>query len=146
MTLQDLYADHREIFRLGEKLIAVAAFDPPHMTDLIAARREFAQAVARHLANEARLALMPLGASADPYDRALARRYTSDLLSMRQSSIAHMGQWTTESIAADPREYRLAVRAQMRMIAVRREWEETEFLPAAERLAAGQRPLLRAVG
>jgi hypothetical protein len=146
MTLQDLYADHREIFRLGEKLIEVAAFDPPRMTDLVAARREFAQAVARHLGNEARLALMPLGASTDPYDRALARRYTSDLLSMRQSSIAHMGQWTMDSIAADPREYRLAVRAQMRMVAARREWEETEFLPAAERLAAGQRPLLRAVG
>ena len=113
MTLQDLYEEHREIFRLGERLIEVAAFDPPHVSELIAARRAIAQAVARHLGNEARLALMPLGASTDPYHRALARRYTSDLLSMRQSGIAHMGRWTTENIAADPREYRLAVRAQM---------------------------------
>jgi hypothetical protein len=146
MTLQDLYEEHREIFRLGEKLIEVASFDPPHMTELVAARRAISQAIARHLGNEARLALMPLGASSDPYDRALSRRYTSDLLSMRQSSIAHMGQWTMESIVADPREYRLAVRAQMRMMAVRREWEESEFLPAAERLASGRRPQLRAVG
>jgi hypothetical protein len=146
MTLQDLYAEHRAIFRLGEKLIEVAAFDPPHMIELVAARRDIAQAVARHLGNEARLALMPLGASTDPYDRALARRYTSDLLSMRQSGIAHMGQWTMDAITADPREYRLAVRAQLRMMAIRREWEETEFLPAAERLAAGSRPPLRLVG
>ena len=85
----------------------------------------------------------PLGASTDPYDRALARRYTSDLLSMRQSGIAHMGQWTMEAITADPREYRLAVRAQIRMMAVRREWEESEFLPAAERLARAE-PLRKA--
>ncbi len=145
MTLQDLYEEHCEIFRLGEALIEVAAFDPPHMVELVAARRAISQAVARHLGNEARLALMPLNASGDPYHRALARRYTSDLLSMRQSGIAHMGRWTMDSIAADPREYRLAVRAQVRMMAARREWEENEFLPAAERLAAG-RPLLRAVG
>jgi hypothetical protein len=143
MTLKDLYEEHREIFRLGERLIEVAAFDPPHVPELIAARRAIAQAVARHLANEARLALMPLGASTDPYHRALARRYTSDLLSMRQSGIAHMGRWTTENIAADPREYRLAVRGQMRMMAARREWEESEFLPAVERLASGHRPPLR---
>jgi hypothetical protein len=65
---------------------------------------------------------------------------------MRQSGIAHLGQWTIEAITADPREYRLAVRAQMRMMAARRTWEETEFLPAAERLASGRRPLLRAAG
>ena len=145
MTLQDLYEEHRDIFRIGEKLIAVATNDPPHMAELVSVRREMAQAVARHLGNEARLALMPLSASTDPYDRALARRYTSDLLSMRQSGIAHMGQWTMEAIVADPREYRLAVRAQIRMMAVRREWEESEFLPAAERLAAGQ-PALRMAG
>ncbi|NIJ19713.1 hypothetical protein FHS95_001382 [Sphingomonas naasensis] len=146
MTVQDLYEDHRELFRIGEKLIEIASSEPPRITALIAARREMAQAVARHLGNEARLALMPLGASGDPYDRALARRYTSDLLAMRQSGIAHMGQWTMEAILADPREYRLAVRGQIRMMAARREWEETEFLPAAERLAAGQREPLRAVG
>ncbi|MDP5277590.1 hypothetical protein Q9Q95_01535 [Sphingomonas sp. DG1-23] len=146
MTLQDLYEEHREIFRLGEKLIHVAAADRPRMPELVAARREIAQAVARHLGNEARLALMPLGASTDAYDRALARRYTSDLLSMRQSGIAHMGQWTMDAIAADPREYRLAVRAQMRMMAARRQWEESEFLPAAERLASGSRAPLRLVG
>ncbi|AQR73990.1 hypothetical protein [Sphingomonas sp. LM7] len=146
MTLQDLYEDHREIFRLGEKLIEAAAFDPPRMQELVAARHAMAQAIARHLGNEARLALMPLSASTDPYDRALARRYTSDLLSMRQSGSAHLGQWTMEEITADPREYRLAVRAQMRMVAARRSWEETEFLPAAERLAAGQRSPLRKVG
>ncbi|MDT8759944.1 hypothetical protein MZO42_14675 [Sphingomonas psychrotolerans] len=146
MTLQSLYEEHREIFRLGEQLIEVAGLDSPPMHELVAARRAISQAVARHLGNEARLALMPLGASADPYHRALARRYTSDLLSMRQSGIAHMGRWTMETIAADPREYRLAVRAQMRMMAARREWEESEFLPAAERLASGQRPALRAVG
>lgn len=146
MTLQDLYEEHRELFRLGEKLIAAAAFDPPHMPELIAARRDMAQAVARHLGNEARLALVPLSASADPYDRALARRYTNDLLSMRQSGIAHMGRWTMEAITDDPREYRLAVRGQLRMMAVRRDWEESEFLPAAQRLASGQRQLLRAAG
>jgi len=146
MTLQDLYEEHRELFRIGEKLIHVASFDPPHMQDLIAARREMAQAVARHLGNEARLALMPLSASTDAHDRALARRYTSDLLSMRQSGIAHMGQWTMEAIATDPREYRLAVRAQLRMMAARRDWEEAEFLPAAERLLSGQRPALRKAG
>lgn len=145
MTVQDLYEEHRELFRIGDKLIEIASHDPPRIAALVAARREMAQAVARHLGNEARLALMPLGASSDPYDRALARRYTSDLLSMRQSGIAHMGQWTMEAILADPREYRLAVRAQIRMMAVRREWEETEFLPAAERLAAGQ-PELRKAG
>jgi len=146
MTLQDLYEEHRQLFQLGENLIAAAASDPPQMTALVSARREMAQAIARHLGNEARLALMPLGASSDPYDRALARRYTSDLLMMRQSSSAHMGLWTMEAIAADPREYRLAVRGLMRMMAARREWEETEFLPAAERLARGQRPALRLVG
>jgi hypothetical protein len=51
-----------------------------------------------------------------------------------------------DAIAADPREYRLAVRAQMRMMAARRQWEESEFLPAAERLAAGRRAPLRLVG
>ncbi|WP_029724140.1 hypothetical protein [Sphingomonas sp. UNC305MFCol5.2] len=146
MTLQDLYEEHRELFRIGEKLIEIAASDPPRMPELVAARREMAQAVARHLGNEARLALMPLGASTDPYDRALARRYTSDLLSMRQSGIAHMGQWTMEAITADPREYRLAVRAQLRMMAARRAWEEAEFLPAAERLVSGQRLPLRKAG
>lgn len=146
MTLQDLYEEHRELFRIGEKLIEVASFDPPHMQELVTVRHQMAQAVARHLGNEARLALMPLSASTDPYDRALARRYTSDLLSMRQSGIAHMGQWTMEAIAADPREYRLAVRGQMRMMAARRDWEEAEFLPAAERLVAGAREPLRKAG
>jgi hypothetical protein len=144
MTLQDLYEEHRELFRIGEKLIHVASFDPPHMQELIAARREMAQAVARHLGNEARLALMPLSVSADPYDRALARRYTSDLLMMRQASSAHMGHWTMEAIASDPREYRLAVRGLMRTMAVRRDWEESEFLPAAARLASGTAPLRKA--
>jgi len=74
MTLQDLYEEHRELFRIGEKLIEIASFDPPHMQELVAARHQMAQAVARHLGNEARLALMPLSASTDPYDRALARR------------------------------------------------------------------------
>jgi hypothetical protein len=144
MTLQDLYEEHRELLRIGEKLIEIASFDPPRMLELVAARREMAQAVSRHLGNEARLALMPLSASTDPYERALARRYTSDLLSMRQSGIAHMGQWTMEAITADPREYRLAVRAQLRMMAVRRTWEETEFLPAAERLVSERAPLRKA--
>lgn len=146
MTLQDLYEEHGELVRIGNRLIEVAAFDPPRMQELIATRREMAQAIARHLAAEARLALMPLTASTDAYDRALARRYTSDLLSMRQSSSAHIGQWTMDAITADPREYRLAIRAQLRMMAVRREWEETELLPAAERLASGRRAPLRKAG
>jgi hypothetical protein len=145
MTLQDLYDDHRAIAEIGQKLIAIAASEPPMLQALVLVRHEMAQRIARHLASEARLALMPLGASNDPYDRALARRYTSDLLSMRQSSSAHFGMWTPEAILADPREYRLAARAQMRMIAARREWEESEFLPAAERLLVGQRAPLRAV-
>lgn len=145
MTLENLYEEHRELFRLADELIAAAAFDPPRMPELVAARRAMSQAVARHLGNEARLALAPLSASSDPYDRALARRYTNDLLTMRQSGIAHMGHWTMDSIAADPREYRLAVRAQIRMMAIRREWEETEFLPAAQRLAQRQ-PTLRMTG
>lgn len=146
MTLQDLYEEHRALFRIGEKLIEVASCDPPRMQELTVVRREMAQAVARHLGNEARLALMPLSASADAYDRALSRRYTSDLMMMRQASSAHMGQWTMEAIAADPREYRLAVRGLMRMTAARRDWEESEFLPAAERLASGHRTLLRRAG
>ncbi len=145
MTLHDLYEDHRELFRIGDKLIE-AASNPPNMPELIAVRRKMSQAIARHLSNEARLALMPLNASSDPYDRALARRYTSDLLMMRQASSAHMGQWTPEVIVADPREYRLAVRGLMRMTAARRDWEEAEFLPAAERLQAGRRAPLRLVG
>lgn len=146
MTLQDLYEDHRTLAAIGERLIAIISCEPPQMQALVAVRHEMAQAVARHLGNEARLALTPLGASSDPYDRALARRYTGDLLSMRQSSSAHFGQWTPESILADPREYRLAVRAQLRMVAARRAWEESEFLPAAERLASGQRTPMRKVG
>jgi hypothetical protein len=145
MTLQDLYEEHRELFRLGNELIEAASFDPPRMAELVAARRQMAQAISRHLANEARLALMPLSASTDPYDRALARRYTSDLLMMRQASSAHMGQWTMETIAADPREYRLAVRGLMRTMAARRDWEESEFLPAAARLSLQREPL-RQVG
>ncbi|TGX52814.1 hypothetical protein E5A73_14345 [Sphingomonas gei] len=146
MTLQDLYEEHRELFRIGARLIEVAALDSPRMQDLIAVRREMAQALARHLGNEARLALMPLGASPDPYDRALARRYTSDLMMLRQASSAHMGQWTSEAILDDPREYRLAVRGLLRMTAARRDWEEAEFLPAAERLASGRREPLRKAG
>lgn len=47
MTVQDLYEEHRELFRIGDKLIEIAAFDPPRMQELVAARREMAQAVAR---------------------------------------------------------------------------------------------------
>lgn len=146
MTLQDLYEDHRAIHAIGERLLSATTAEPPQMQALVAVRHEMAQAIARHLASEARLALIPLSASSDPYDRALARRYTSDLLSIRQSSSAHFGLWTPDAILADPREYRLSVRAQLRMVAARRAWEESEFLPAAERLASGQRAPMRKVG
>ncbi|WP_404334535.1 hypothetical protein AB2M62_13530 [Sphingomonas sp. MMS12-HWE2-04] len=142
MTIDDLYAQHRELMRLCEDILTAASTSPPAMADLLAARRAMAQAMARHLADETVLALKPLGTSPDAGDRALARRYTDDLLVLRQGSTAHYAAWTAETIAAAPREYRLQVRQLMNVMAARRLWEETEFLPAASRLLAN--PLRKA--
>jgi hypothetical protein len=134
MTLQDLYEQHRLLLRLGSKLVDLSAVRPLPLEELTLARREIAQAVAHHLIHEARLALTPMRASPDPRDRALARHYTSDLLALRQASSAHTAFWTPLAIAHDPREYRMAVRALLKSLAARIEWEESEFLPAAARL------------
>ena len=145
MTLQDLYEQHRDVMRLGAELVELTLIDPVPMSELMAVRRALSQAMSHHLLLEARIALTPMTASGDPADRALARRYTSDLLLMRQASSPHMAYWTPLAIAADPREYRLATRTLLKMVAARRDWEESEFLPAAERLLARQ-PELRKAG
>lgn len=142
MTIDDLYEQHRELIALGDEIIAAASVHPPVMADLIAARRAFAQAASRHMADEARIALRPLAASPDAGDRALARRYTDEMLVMRQGSSEHYACWTAEAIAADPREYRMQVRQLVKVLAARRLWEETEFLPAVARLLAN--PLRKA--
>lgn len=143
--LQQLYDEHRELYRLGDTLIEAAAANPPRIAAVVEARRTLSQAVLRHMANEARMALAPLSASSDPADQAIARRYTTDLLTMRQESSGHIAQWTTREIERDPAGYLAGTQALLKTMAARGEWEEAEFLPAAAR-CIGRAGMLRRAG
>ncbi|MBO9621170.1 MAG: hypothetical protein J7500_00515 [Sphingomonas sp.] len=136
MPLRQLYDQHLEIYRLGDQLLESVATDTPDITVVLGARRTLSQATARHIAHEARLALAPLSASSDPLDRALASRYTSAILAMRQKTSAVVAHWTPKVIGADPAGYRRVLEVQLKALAEQGAWEEAEFLPAAARLHA----------
>lgn len=131
VELQQLYDEHRELYRLGDELVEAVIAQPLQVCAIVAARRRLSQAVLRHMAHEARIALAPLTASPDPADQAIARRYTSDLLAMRQESSGHIGRWTTSAIEADPAGYLAGTRWLLERMKARGDWEEAEFLPAA---------------
>jgi hypothetical protein len=144
VPLQQLYDEHRELYRLGDELVEAVSAEPVQVGTIIEARRRLSQAVLRHMAHEARIALAPLSASSDPADQAIARRYTGDLLAMRQESSGHIGRWTTRAIEADPAGYLTGTRRLLERMKTRGDWEEREFLPAAARCLA--RPALRRAG
>ncbi len=145
MALQQLYDEHRELYLLGDELVEAVSARPLEMCAIVTARRRLSQAVSRHMAREARLALAPLSASSDPLDQIVARRYTTDLLALRHGSSGHVAQWTTVAITADPVAYLAATRRRLDVMTVRGDWEEAEFLPAAAR-AIGRMSNLRKAG
>jgi hypothetical protein len=142
MTIEDLYEQHGELKRLSKELLAIAGMQPIDLAQLTSLRRTLASRIAQHLADEARLAVTPMTRSADPEHRRLARRYTDDLFRHREVSSAHHSRWSALAIVEDPAGYRAAVRSMIQWLEQRATWEETEFLPAAARLAG--KPLRRA--
>ncbi|WP_213982041.1 hypothetical protein [Sphingomonas sp. dw_22] len=128
MPLTVLRDGHRELLRLMDDIIESAGHAGP-ASQVAQARHIMAQAMARFLAQHDRMVIAPLRRSPRPEHRALVRRLTDETLAMRQATIAHYGTWTLDAIEADPREYRMAVRAVYRMLDRRFQYEEDEVHP-----------------
>jgi len=127
MPLTVLRDGHRELLGLLEDVIAAAGRGDA--SEIAEARRTMAQAAARHLARKNALVIAPLSQSPCPEHRELARRLTDEILATRQNTMEHYGIWTLAAIAADPREYRMTVRALSRTFEKRFHYEESEVYP-----------------
>ncbi len=128
MPLTVVREGHRELIRLLNQIIEAAG--PGAVADTLAnARKAMAQEVARQLANKNALVITPLGASACPTHREVARRLIDEILTMRQVSIEHYAIWSMAAIEADPREYRMTLRALVRSLEKYMQREEGEIHP-----------------
>lgn len=130
MPLTVLRDGHRELLRLLDAVIAAAGHNGA-ADELALARRTLAQATARHVAQKNMLVVLPLQQSPRAEHRELARRLTDEILTTRQAAIEHYGIWTLAAIEADPREYRMSLRAVIRSMEKRFQYEEDEVHPVA---------------
>lgn len=129
MPLTVLRDGHRELLRLLDEVIVTAHNGPAE--ELAAVRRTLAQATARHVAQKNTLVVLPLQRSPRTEHRELARRLTDEILATRQAAIEHYAIWTLAAIEADPREYRMSLRAVIRSMEKRFQYEEDEIHPRA---------------
>jgi hypothetical protein len=133
--------EHRELVRLTEAVMQAAAGSEICIDAIAAARHALGQLITRHISHKQLIITATLQNSADPAHQRLAWRFTEDLMKLRQSTSEHYGIWTMARLRADPREYRMAVRTQHRMLKARIVWEETEVFPIVAKLLAGTTPI-----
>lgn len=138
--LDILHQEHRELLRLTEAVMEAAGEITPSFDKIAAARHALGQAGSRHVMNKLAIVTRALQDSADPRHRALGRRFTDELMALRQSASEHYGTWTMARVKEDPREFRMAVRSQYRALKARILWEEREVLPVVEKLLAASAP------
>lgn len=141
MPLTALRDGHRELLHLLDEVIDAAGRNGA-VSEIADARRMMAQAAARYLARKNQLVIAPLSQSPCPAHRELARRLTDEILATRQITMEHYGIWTLAAIEADPREYRMTLRALYRSFERRFHYEESEVYPvviAAIQQVAAQR-------
>jgi len=138
--LDVLHQEHRELLRLTEAVMEAAGAIEPSFDKIAAARHALGQAGSRHVTNKLTIVTRTLQASADPKHRALGRRFTDELVALRQSASEHYGMWTMARVREDPREFRMAVRSQYRALRMRLLWEEAEVFPVVEQLLAAAMP------
>jgi hypothetical protein len=134
--LDVIYHEHREILRLTEAVMQVASEMAICASKLTTARHALGQAGAKHILNKLAIVTRALQDSPDPAHHQLARRFTDELTTLRQSASEHYRIWTIAQVQADPREYRMAVRTQQRQLKARVAWEEAEVLPIVATLLA----------
>ncbi|MDG2534995.1 hypothetical protein P6144_15150 [Sphingomonas sp. HITSZ_GF] len=137
--------EHQELVRLTDVVIEMAGDPASSSEQLAAARQTLGQTVNRHIANKHKIITAALQASADPAHRALAWRFTEELMKLRQSTSEHYGVWTMARIAEDRHGFTVAVRYQRRLLRARIAWEESVVFPIVAELAAPA-AMERAVG
>lgn len=144
--LELIHLEHRELVRLTDAVIEVAANLDSSIEQVAAARRMLGQSVARHVDNKQKIITATLQASPDPAHQQLAWRFTEDLMKLRQSTSEHYGVWTMARIAEDRQGFVVAVRYQRRLLRARIAWEETSVFPVVTALLAPAIPLRAGAG
>ncbi|WHU02719.1 hypothetical protein [Sphingomonas sp. NIBR02145] len=134
--LDSIRQEHRELLRLTEAVMEAAGAIEPSFDKIAAARHALGQAGSRHVIGKLSTITQALQASADPAHLALGRRFTDELMTLRQSASEHYGLWTMARVKEDPREFRMAVRSQYRALKARVDWEEAEVFPVVAQLLA----------
>jgi len=134
--LDSIRQEHRELLRLVEAVMEAAGEIEPSFDKIAAARHALGQAGSRNVIGKLSTITKVLQASANPAHRELGRRFTDELMTLRQSSSEHYGVWTMARVKEDPREFRMAVRSQYRALKARVDWEEAEVFPIVAQLLA----------
>ncbi|MFZ5749293.1 MAG: hemerythrin domain-containing protein [Pseudomonadota bacterium] len=133
--LEQLYEEHRMIRQLGDRLVELARQEtPPPRQQIADARYALAALILRHLAHEERIVRAPLAASNSEAARALAERYSAELVELRMLGAAHNREWSPVAIEADWIGYRKALRVRIARLDARIDWEEREIFPAVRAL------------
>jgi len=131
-----IHHEHLELVRLIDVVLALADDSRAGMDQLAAARHALGQAGNRHIVNKQRIVIATLQASPDPVHQALGRRFTEDLMKLRQSASEHYGIWTMAAIQDDRKGFGVAVRYQRRLLRARVAWEESAVFPIVSALLA----------
>lgn len=140
--LDDFRYEHAELLRLIGAIIDAASHADASPDRIVPFRHLLSQAVNRHIAAEQAFVTRILQASAVPAHKVLSRRYVEELLEIRKNTTRHYAMWTAARIGEDVREFRMAVRAQAKLLRTRIDWEETQVFPVIEQLLIPQ-PLRR---
>lgn len=139
--LDIIHHEHRELLRLTEAVTEAAGEIEISVDKIAATRHALGQVSSRHITNKLAIITRALQESADPAHHELSRRFTDELMKLRQSTSEHYRTWTMARVKEDPREFRMAVRSQQRMLKARIAWEEAEVFPIVARLLAGSAPV-----
>lgn len=139
--LDIIHHEHRELLRLTEAVMEAAGEIELSIDKVAATRHALGQVITRHVTSKHAIITQALQSSADPAHRQLARRFTEDLMTLRQSTSEHYCTWTMARVKEDPREFRMAVRSQHRLLKARIAWEESEVFPIVAKLLAASAPL-----
>lgn len=147
MSIDDLYAEHREMLVLADALIAIIdGPEPPGGPELAQIRWKFASLIERHLKAEMPLINLPLRRVPDPQLHAELDEYDHDLTLLRAAFIQHNVRWNPAAVAAGWREYRTAAHTQIAALRQRMAWEEDRIYPRAAALNNAAPDVTRSTG
>lgn len=128
--------ENQEVLRRIEAVMDAAGEIEPSLDKIVAARHALGQLGSRNVMGKLAFITRVLQDSPNPAHRELGRRFTEELMALRQSASEHYRFWTIARLKEDPREFRMAVRSQYRALKARVDWEEAEVFPVVAQLLA----------